>query len=64
MINSEYTKNDAGVVVNNNLSEYELYKQRRNQVIEKKTLESKVDFLEKEILDLKSRLYNIENRLT
>ena len=64
MINSEYTKNDDGIVVNNNLSEYDRYKQRRNQIVEKKTLETKVDFLEKEILDLKSRLYNIENRLT
>ena len=64
MINSEYIKNEEGVVVNNNLSEYDRYKQRRNQIVEKKTFESKVDFLEKEILDLKNRLYNIENRLT
>lgn len=64
MINSEYIKNDDGVVVNNNLSEYEKYKQRRREIIDKKTLESKVDSLEKEVRDLQSRLYNIENRLT
>jgi len=64
LINSEYIKNDDGVVVNNNLSEYEKYKQRRREIIDKKTLESKVDSLEKEVRDLQSRLYNIENRLT
>jgi len=65
MINKEeYVKNEDGAVVAQDISEYERYKLQRESVLKRKNLEQKVETLEKELNDLKSRLYHIENRLT
>jgi len=65
MINKEeYVKNEDGAVVAQDISEYERYKLQRESVLKRKNLEQKVETLEKELNDLKSRLYHIESRLT
>lgn len=65
MINrEEYVKNEDGAVVAQDISEYERYKLQRESVLKRKNLEQKVETLEKELNDLKSRLYYIESRLT
>lgn len=65
MINrEEYVKNEDGAVVAQDISEYERYKLQRESVLKRKNLEQKVETLEKELNDLKSRLYHIESRLT
>lgn len=64
MINNEdYIKNEDGAVVAQDISEYEKYKMQRENIIKRKSLEQKVEFLEREITDLKNRLHNVENKL-
>ena len=58
-----FLKTDSGAVINSDLSEYERYKLKRQQAVREKSLQEKVESLEKELNDLKSRLYQLENRL-
>jgi len=58
-----FSKDSLGAVINNDLSEYERFKLKRLQSVREKSLQEKVEFLEKEILNLKNRLTNIESGL-
>jgi len=58
-----FSKDSLGAVINNDLSEYERFKLKRLQSLREKSLQEKVEFLEKEILNLKNRLTNIESGL-
>lgn len=58
-----FSKDSLGAVINNDLSEYERFKLKRLQAVRENSLQEKVKLLEKEILDLKNRLTNIESGL-
>ena len=59
MINSDYKRNDLGVIVNDNLDEFERFKQRRSQIVREKSLEGRVKMLEDEIKNLKELVGNL-----
>jgi hypothetical protein len=58
-----FQKTDSGAVINTDLSEYERYKLQRQKAVENKTLQQKVDVLEREVTNLKIKLSQIESRL-
>jgi cyanate lyase len=49
----------SGAVINTNITAYKLYKQQRRSHDNVTTLNSKIDFLEKEITELKTLLKDI-----
>lgn len=53
MINKQYEKNESGAVIHNDATEFERYKIKRMQAIKTKTLEDRVQYLEKELSRLK-----------
>lgn len=57
-----YVKEDSGVVLNTDISEYERYKLRRKQLLREKDLEQRVESLEKQIIELKNIMLEIHNR--
>jgi predicted nuclease with TOPRIM domain len=62
-MSENFSKDSLGAVINNDLSEYERFKLKRLQAVRENSLQEKVKLLEKEILDLKNRLTNIESGL-
>lgn len=62
-MNISFQKTDTGAVINTDLSEYERYKLQRQKAVENKTLQEKVNVLEREVTNLKIKLSQIESRL-
>ena len=58
MINKQYEKDSNGVVLNTDTTEFERYKLKRLKSIQTKTLEQRVQYLEKELTRLKKQLEN------
>lgn len=53
---------ENGVVLNNNVSEYELYLQNRMKVKQAKCIQEDIDNLKKEFCEIKSMLQELINR--
>jgi len=58
VINKQYEKDYSGAVLNTDATEFERYKLNRLKVIQTKTLEQRVQYLEKELTRLKKQLEN------
>jgi C4-dicarboxylate-specific signal transduction histidine kinase len=58
VINKQYEKDSNGVVLNTDTTEFERYKLKRLKSIQTKTLEQRVQYLEKELTRLKKQLEN------
>ena len=58
MINKQYEKDSNGVVLNTDTTEFDRYKLKRLKSIQTKTLEQRVQYLEKELTRLKKQLEN------
>lgn len=56
MINKQYEKTDAGAVLNNDISQFERYKLQRQKSYQQKSLEQRIEFLEKELDTLKKTI--------
>jgi len=55
-INNQYTKDDTGVVHNNNIDEFQRYKLEREKLLLQRTLEERVTKLEHELNELRKKL--------
>lgn len=55
-INNQYIKDDAGVVHNNNIDEFQRYKLEREKLLLQRTLEERVTKLEHELNELRKKL--------
>lgn len=53
---------ENGVVLNNNVSEYELYLQNKMKVKQAKCIQEDIDNLKKEFCEIKSMLQELINR--
>lgn len=53
---------ENGVVLNNNMSEYQLYIQNKMKVKQSKTIQEDIDNLKKEFCEIKSMLQELINR--
>jgi len=58
VINKQYEKDSNGVVLNTDTTEFDRYKLKRLKSIQTKTLEQRVQYLEKELTRLKKQLEN------
>lgn len=57
-------KNSAGLVINNNIDEFNKYKLERLRVVQQKSLEERVKRLESDISEIKSILQTIQSRIS
>lgn len=56
MINKQYEKDSSGAVFNNDISQFERYKLQRQKIQREKSLEQRIEFLEKELDTLKKTI--------
>jgi hypothetical protein len=56
MINKQYVKDEDGVVHNNNIDDFQLYKLEREKLLLQRTLEERVTKLEKQIEEISKKL--------
>lgn len=53
---------ENGIVLNNNMSEYEIYLQNRMKVKQSKSIQDDIERLKKEFCEIKSMLQELMNR--
>jgi len=58
-----YVKADNGVVINNNIDDFEKYKMKREKAIRDKDVVARLDALEKNIESLKCLVCKLNNSL-
>jgi len=57
-------RNSSGLIINNNVNEFQRYKMERTKLVRQKSLEERVDKLESEISEIKSILQSIQSRIS
>ena len=57
-------RNSSGLIINNNVDEFQRYKMERTKLIKQKSLEDRVEKLESDISEIKSILQSIQNRIS
>lgn len=55
---------ETNLIVNNNLTEYELYLQNKHKVKQLKTQQQEIDNLKRDVADMKHMLQTIFDRVT
>jgi len=57
-------RNSSGLIINNNVDEFQRYKMERTKLIKQKSLEDRVEKLESDISEIKSILQSIQSRIS
>jgi len=57
-------KNSEGLIINNDIDEFNRYKIERAKMVRQKSLEQRVDKLESDISEIKSILQSIQSRMS
>ena len=57
-------KNSEGLIINNDIDEFNRYKLERAKVVRQKTLEERVQKLESDISEIKNILQTIQSRIS
>ena len=57
-------RNSAGLIINNDIDEFNKYKLERTRVVQQKSLESRVNKLETELSEMKQILQEIRKGIT
>lgn len=56
-------KNSAGLIINNDIDEFQRYKLERAKIVRQKSLEERVQKLESDISEIKNILQTIQSRI-